>query len=111
MVHRHMDDRDNRDNQDNHNSDSQDMADMLEPGIVPVVLDMVEIAEHPVVARDTLALAQHTHCFAEREGYLIPPVVALHSPAGEAHMVNKPGETMAPQMDRQVRRWSHVHDA
>lgn len=99
-----------QDNQGIHSQDSPNVVDMLELDIVPGALHMAEAAEHPVAAQDNPASALHTHCFAEQEGYLFPVVVALHPLAGEAHRVSKPDETMAPLMDRQVRRWSHVRD-
>lgn len=100
----------------------RDRVDMLERDIaqgspvaivVPVVLDMEEVAAHPVAASvlDNPASVVHIHCSVEQESYVFPVVVALQPLARVGHMVSKPGETPVPPMDRRVKHYSHVHDA
>ncbi len=87
---------------------------MLEQDIAPVAIvapDRAEVADHLAAAPDTPASALHTHCFAEQKSYVFQLVVAFHPLAAEAHKVSTQDETMAPLMDKQVRRWSHAHDA
>lgn len=105
---------DNLDNQHIHSRVDLDNLDTLELDIalvVPVVLDMVEVAEPPVAVQDNPASVPHTHCSVETEDSLPPAVVVYRPFVQEEHRESRLDEITVPPMNTQVRRLSRVHDA